>query len=418
MTLVTRAHEIELERFPEPLVEKPEAQRFLFSTPCALLGSLFGRLLEFLPAEWVLRQHDRFFRLAAERRVYPFDPAAAVLERARGLVQEVEREAGRPAALLGLSVHAPDMEEHRHLTFELVRRAILALRRLRGGPCRPRIVGAVDAFALDSFSIVAESAYAGFMSQYHLGLDRLSRGGRGPISRRLLRSSSWDRMPWRMLRVLGSGGEVEIALAGGVPGTARVLYTVREWLIRQRRRSPQRARPEEIRRRLGGSPGFARFQGDCPDVDIRTSAWRLLESWAMAALTGQSPRGESAARLGRLTPAARAVLEECLEILGLTPAETAASMAELAEELPRRTPYRARLFRLLAGRVLRRGRPLVLLPVVFRSGGGLRLELRGVWALDSAGDGRLRARIASEPPETWFGDADGIAVRFGKENFS
>jgi len=37
-----------------------------------------------------------------------------------------------------------------HLNFELVRHATLALRAARGRPCRPRLVVAIDPFALDT----------------------------------------------------------------------------------------------------------------------------------------------------------------------------------------------------------------------------------------------------------------------------
>ena len=49
-----------------------------------------------------------------------------------------------------------------HLNIELARRSMLDLRKVRGRPCRPRMVVAVDPFALDTLSLLEEGFYAGY----------------------------------------------------------------------------------------------------------------------------------------------------------------------------------------------------------------------------------------------------------------
>lgn len=420
MAIVTRAYELHLERTRTVLPSKSPGQRLWLEAPFVLAGLALSRLVELLPADWALSGHEKIFAVLAKPRSYPFDPSSPALGRARDLALAVERDCGRPPALLALISHPPVMGEMAHLNFELVRHAMKALRALRGRPCRPRLVVAVDSFALDTISIAEEGLYAGFMGSYHLGLDRLAKN-RNAVSRRLLRRAAWDRMAHRFLALLNAGGEAGMVLAGGVPSTTRTLYAVREWMGRSRAQSPWRRDPAQALRRLRLWPEFAAFENSRPRLGAMShSAWRLAEAWAMARLAGVSDGGrpDSSAEAGELDPETRRDLQGCLQALGLEPAAAQREISALSEEWARETPYRARFFRILAARVLAKGRPVVILPIAHRVGGrALSIEVKEAWAWTGLSGSRLSAR-RSAPPRDWEGSAEDFAALFGRENFA
>lgn len=416
LSIVTRAYEAHVERLQLALPVKPQSRRLWLEPPFVLLGRAAAAALELVPADAALRLLDKTYAGLAAPRRYVYDAAAPELSRARALVSRVEREAGRPAALVALISHPPVMGELAHLNFELVRQASLALRQLRGRPCRPRLVAAVDPFALDTVSLPEEGLYAGFMGNYHLGFDRLALA-RPRLSRLLLRRAAWDRMALRLLRLLAGGGEAGLVLAGGVPSTTRTLYAAREWTGRLRAQSPLRARPAEVLARLRRDPAFRRFEAQGPHgAALSRSAWRLAEAWTMAALAAvYGFSGQSCSDSGRVSAEAEGPLRSLAGAFGLDAARTGAALGELKDELARETPYRARFFRALAGRVLRR-RPVVLLPVVHR------LEPLGVafgeaWAWTGRDGARLRAISAGPGAEEFSGSADEFARMFVSSTF-
>lgn len=415
LAIIARAHERELARANQTLPRKGALQRLLLEAPIVAAGVGASLLMRLLPADLVLRLHERVFGALASPHSYPFDPASPALARARDLAGRIARESGREPALFALISHPPVMGELAHLNFELVRHAMLALRGIRGRPCRPRLVVAIDPFALDTLSIVEEGLYAGLMGHYHLGLDRMAYG-RNAASRWLLRGMAWDRMPGRLIRVLSGGGELGMVLAGGVPSTTRALYGLREWLSRVRRLSPLKGRPGEVAARLRRDPAFSRFEA-AQGVALGPSVWRVLEAWAMSGLTGAfAASGEgSGAAAGRLDPAARESLARTLSVLDLPSGKAEAAIQEFEGELSRETPYRFRFFRILAGRVLKR-RPAVLLPVVHRLGSPHRIELREPWACLSYAEGRLGLR-APDGGESRLPLED-FVLRFVGENFA
>ena len=344
-----------------------------------------------------------FVKLAAGRS-YPFDPISPAIIAAKLLAARLERESGRPPALLAAISHPPVMGDLAHLNFELVRHSSLALREVRGRPCRPRLVVAIDPFALDTISIVEEGLYAGSMGTYHLGLDRLAlgRGLPGPL---MSPATRWDRMPLRLFRTLAEGGEVGMVLSGGVPATGRVLYGVREWARRARAAGPYRADPTEVLRRLRADADFSRFESVVSQtIHLPRGAWRLLEAWLMASAAGLVP-GESAESVARAA----------LKCLAVPVAEHAVLLAALSQDLARETPSRRRLFRLLIGRVARR-RPLVLIPVVHRTAplGVSELEAWGVTWLQI---GRVRVVRAGTPDKHEDMTPEELSDRFTQEHF-
>lgn len=418
LTIVTKAYERHLAANPAALPVKTPAQRLLLELPFVVVGKGVAALLSLLPAEAALRFHDVLFRTLAGRS-YAFDEGSVNLGRARALVERLRRETGREPALVALISHPPVMGDLSHLNFELVRHAQLALRAARGRPCRPRIVAAIDPFALDTAPIYQEGLYAGFMGTYHLGLDRMAvtRG----LSRGLLRGASWARMAHRLLRRLGGGGEVGMVLAGGVPSTTRTLYAAREWTAEVRRRSPLRGKPAEALSALRRLPGFEAFERAGPHGErLRGSAWRLAEAYVMSGVAGvylEGDGGKSCAESGCLVPAGRRLAEAFLRALEVPEAEAPGLLAQLGEELTRETPFRRRFFRVLAARVAR-SRPVVLLPICHViDGEKLGIELRDPCALASFAAGRARVMLGGGDGAVWEASPERFAEQFGRENF-
>ncbi len=398
------------------LPHKHPAARLLLEAPFNLCGIFLRWVLELAPADAVLALHDRIYRLLAGGRTYPFDEASPALARAKDQALLLQ-EQGREPALLSMISHPAVLGEMAHLNFELVRHACRALRLVRGRPCRPRLVVAVDPFALDTASLAAEGAYAGFMGLYHLGLDRLafSRSGHSSC---LVAKTAWPNLIWRLLRRLAGGGEAAMAVSGGVPATARVLYTTREWVGRHRRLSARRGQPEKVLSGLRGFADFRKFESDGPhSEDLRSNAWRMVEGWAMSAVAEHLGGEPSCAETGVLTPRARQVLESCLEALDVPSLEQDAALLELSEEFQRETPFRRRLFQIVAGRMLRHGRPVMFLPVVHRDVPRLGVEVKEAWCWLGMTQGVIQARRLGAQPHPWQGTAEDFAVEFGRENY-
>ena len=169
MTIIARACERRNAATGVVLPQKTAAQRALLEVPFNLVGMGVRLVMSLLPADTVLRFHDWLFRTLAKRESFPFDAASPAVKEAERLVAEL----GDPA-IVALISHPPVYGDMAHMNFQLVRQAMLALRQARGRPCRPRLVVAVDLFALDTISVLEEGVYAGYMGLYHLGLDRLA----------------------------------------------------------------------------------------------------------------------------------------------------------------------------------------------------------------------------------------------------
>jgi hypothetical protein len=222
-------------------------------------------------------------------------------------------------------------------------------------------------------------------------------------------------MAYRLVAQLSGGREVGIAIGGGVPSTARVLYAAREWAGSWRRKSPLRQSPAEILRRLRQNEDYLKFEQSGPcGPGLRKNAGRMLEAWVMEALaeSGEEP---SSAESGHLSLKARRRLDDCLSAMGFSPEDRPAAVEELAAEIARETPYRCRFFRLLAGRVLRR-RPIVFLPIVHRRDGGVYgVDIKDAWAMVAGRAGNLQGL---SPAGSWKGEAGAFAREFIKGNFS
>jgi hypothetical protein len=405
MRVVTKSYEQRLAADKAVLPAKSELQRVLLEPLMRALGLLLAGVMELVPADWTVSFHNRLFLHLSAGRTYPFDARSPAVAAARSLAARLERESGKSPGLLAAVSHPPVMGDLAHLNFELVRHSTLVLREVRGRPCRPRLVVAIDPFALDTVNILEEGLYAGFMGRFHLGIDRLAlgRGHPGPLMSPWTR---WDRMPFRLFRSLAEGCEVGMVLSGGVPSTGRVLYGVREWARRARAAGPLRANPVSALKRLRADPAFARFEKDASSlIPLPRGPWRLLEAWLMTAAAGMLP-GETAESVARVE----------LECLSVPEASRAALLAELSSDMARETPSRRRLFRLLVGRAARR-RPLLLIPVVHRTD-PLGVTETGAWGVTWIGRDRVRVVRADAPDRHEDMSAEELAERFTQEHFA
>lgn len=417
MGIVTGAAERILARDRLVLPCKHPVARRVLEAPFNLCGILMRAILELVPADGTLAFHEMICRRLVGGQTYSFDDGSPALARAAAEAR-VLQASGRAPALMAVLSHPPALGEMAHLNFELVRHACRALRSVRGRACRPRFVVAVDPFGMDTASLPEEGFCAGFMGFYHLGVDRLA-FTRSSQSSFLVARSAWPNLIWRLLRRLCSGGEVAMVLSGGVPTTARVLYMAREWLVCERRRAPLRHEPARVLRALRRSPGFVRFESEGPHgKGLRSNAWRMAEGWVMSAIA-EHPEGRlSCAETGELTLPARETFAACLEALGVDRAGQGPALESLAEECKRETPFRRRFFRIMAGRVLRRGRPVILLPVVHRIAPRLGVEIREAWCWLGMKGAVLQARRLGDRPLDWQGTVDDFAVEFGRENYA
>lgn len=407
MSIVAQAYGQDIKARGITLPAKSRRQRACLEPLGIALGMLAAALLEKMPEGRALRVHECVLEKLSSPNSYPFAASSPALRGAGQLLDELSR-GGKEPALLAVISHPPVLGEAVHLNFELMRHGVSALCCLRRRPCRPRLVVAVDPFALDSVPLWQEGLYAGFMARYHLGLDRMIRLRKG-IGRRLLRKTAWFTMPHRLLGALSQGEAVGMVLAGGVPSTARSLYAFREWLGRQLRLSPRRSRPGEVLSELKKNADFRLFFERCAPLPWRSS-WRLLEAWCLGVLAGSAADG-------RLEPGGEEALRACLAALALDEPEAGRALADLEREWARETPYRERFFRLLAGRVLAKGRPILFLPVVHRGGGvePLGVEIRNAWGWAEGGLGGVQVLRPGRGPESLTAEA--FARSFGEENF-
>ncbi|MBI5210388.1 MAG: hypothetical protein HY927_10490 [Elusimicrobia bacterium] len=415
-SIVIRADESRIARDRWSNPPKNEFVRRWAEAPLNLAARALSLGAGALPSDWMCRLQDAVLQRFSHPHSRPFDRSER-LDRAVGLVRRVEDGAGGPAALLAIISHPPLRDRLKYMNFELVRHATWVLRQLRGRPCRPRFVVAVDSYALDSVGVAEEALYAGFMGHYHLGLDRMALA-RPFLSGLALAETSRHRFPRRFVASLLAAGEVGLALAGGVDTTTRVWYAVPEWLAACRRRSPLAGRPAEVLGLLRGMEAYRAFEAGSPQWARQRSVWRRMDAWLMSAMEepALAGRGEpSCAETGALAPPADGVARLCLEALGWAEPDRARAVEELADVVSRETPYRARFFRLVCGRVLKRGRPVVLVPVVHHVGDNVRIEVGTAWAWKRLSSGAVEATSALGMD--WRGSAEDFALRFVRDEF-
>lgn len=379
----------------------------------------FGRAIalagEVLPDGTSLMAQDALYKAiqgGGPEADQPFDPAQPALVEAAALIKEAERRTGRPAAVACLLAHAPVEKEWLHLNPLMFRHALKGVVVARGKPCRPRLVNAVDAFALDMLDPVGEGAYAGYMSLAHLGFLRVT-AARPAAGRAFTSSAGWDGIARRILTLLSGGGDLIMVLAGGVPPTARGYYALREAVGRLCRESPGAGDPHAALTRLKiSAPSFAAFLGEGEVGDLG-SAWRLIEAWVLS-LAMTAP-GRKALEAGRLDAVAAAGFIAAAAALQVTPPELVAARKSLEAELARETPFRERFLSLLTHRVAFAGRPVVLLPLVWGRLGAVKVAFASPVCLLPAPRGR--ALLLGPDGKTAESTAGGWARDFVEARF-
>lgn len=386
-------------------VTKSEFSRFLGGNFFRALGVIFSIGLKILPADWVNDLHDFCFRKLSAPLYIPFDADAPQVRRARELAARVARESGREPAIFAVVSHAPVHDvELVNLMLEIERHALLLMRLVAGRPCRPRLLVAIDPFALDTMPSYEEGLYAGFMGTYHVGLDRLSEGR--PLSGVWLTPRArWRMIALRFLRILHGGGVAGIVIGGGVPDTARVLYAAREWVREAWNVAGRRRDPAAAARALAQTPAFSKFlEAVATDLEVPRQLLGRAEAWVMCAAAGILP-GQDA------DSAAAGVLDAFL----IEGAERERLRENLKEELSYETPSRARFFRALASRAAR-ARGIIFLPIAHRlNPSRVVIGEAQSWTKD----GKIVSwRRADKPDESSRGDAAEWGRAFVRENFA
>jgi len=410
MALIARA---ELPARSPHLPKKSGPARALIEPAFQCLGLGIAAFFRALPPDASLAVQQKLYRaLVGVNTAYPFADTGGALASAKRIRDALAEETGRAPAVLALLAHAPIEKELLYLNVELFRHSLWGIREVRGAPCRPRLVNAMDAFALDMLSIHEEGAYAGFMSTFHLGFDRmpLLRAAAGSF---LLRHAHWPTMAGRVRGHLAGGKEMIMVLGGGVETTSRLFYALREFVGRLCRRAPRRGDP---RRPMERAPEallkwFTRLTVERQlTPEFAKSRWRLMEACLLYSAVADGGFEETA--LGRLPAAARETAFAIAVALGYGDREAEAAVASLIDEFSRATPYRFRFFRFLANAVVRRGRSVLLLPLTLGDPGKVEIRWGAPVGLESASgsiaDPRVRMRTGS-------GIEDRLVEDFAKE---
>lgn len=390
MLLLSRA---EHRRPGREVLSKSRLARTLFEPWFNLCGAGVAAVARIAPADWANAGADKVFRsISGENPTFDFEADAENLGAARRLAGEVEKACGRPPAVFCLTSHPPATKALLYLTVEMMRHALAAMRSVRGRACRPRVVIAMDYFALDMLKFYEEGAYAGYTGRYLLGFDRL-RSLRSPLSRCILNGTGWERIIWRICSGLSRGGEIGLVLGGGIPSTSRAYYCMPEFLGRLYVECPGRAPVEEIRARLEKlAPGYRAFK-DSGEVGpgLHRNIRRSMESWVLWELTRDG--GLERVDAGKTTKEGRQALRDCASAIGWSGREFAAAFSGFQREFQRETPYRERLLRIVISRVVARGRPVLLLPLTYGSPENVRMEYGEPVCLTGGRAGREGAAV-------------------------
>lgn len=299
-----------------------------------LLGLAFGQFMVSLP--WRIRRHLDSW-IIQQMGGHPVSTKPPLEPRTVETVEAAKylyRTTGRWPATLILTSHPPTAGPLEWLRFELLRQGLgLANAIVETSPHRfsPQCLLAIDPFALDTIPVPAAGFYAGWMHRIYLAWDRQSRTQGGIQRHILLRHTDYGKIFHRLLQRLKGDIPVVMVLSGGLPHNARLLYTAREFVQQlSLLRWPYPKRQAEIK-----------------FLDI------------LMKLVGDIYPPEK----GELPPRTEADVQKFLIELGVDAIRREALIEEFKIEFRRPVPYRTRLFRFLLNRVLRQGKPLLLIAV-------------------------------------------------------
>lgn len=277
--------------------------------------------------------HAWVFARLTHRPPQALNPAShRAMTAAAQLARRLHVEGTAQPCLLILTSHPRALDPPGHLLYELYRQAFALNRRLGevlSARSYPRIVLAVDSFALEGVPPITAAVYAGLVHSLHICLDRQPS------------QQSWWQRVWglrggeawsagfRLLhRVQQLGGAAALAWGGAEPQNARLLYTAREFINRIGR---QYHLPPKRRQALL----------------IRT----------VTLLVGQ------ASDQGNLSAAQQHMFQTLLQEEGIPVSQVVRLADAFSQEFQRATPYRERLMDTVVARLLHRNRTVLLIPV-------------------------------------------------------
>jgi hypothetical protein len=254
------------------------------------------------------------------------------------LARDIKQKTSQWPALLILTSH-PDTEGPYHwLRFELLRQGLeiadAVMEMEKPGAwftSHPECLLAIDPFALDTISIPAGAFYGAWMHRMYMAWDRQPSTQSWIQKHFLLRYTGYDRIAWRLFRTLKAEIPVLMVLSGGLPYNARLLYAAREFVQRlpvQRWKVSKRRAQKELMEILMTPEGgvWPADQGDIPPGKERT-------------------------------------ISDAMTRWGLAQEKIAFCFRELAEEFKLPVPHRARLFRALRHRLVRKGKELIVVRI-------------------------------------------------------
>jgi hypothetical protein len=268
----------------------------------------------------------------------PSDELQQRIQETVKLAKSLHLKTGRWPALLVLTSHPETEGEHQWLRFEVLRQGLqiadaVVEAHFPGAwyASHPRCFLAIDPYALDTVSAMVGGFYGAWMHRIYLAWDRQP-STQSWIQRHLfLHGTHYGTIAWRLLRYLKSDSPIVMALGGGLPYNARLLYAAREF----------------VRRLPIGHWNVPRHQACLELMDILMN--RDGTVWP--------------AENGELTPFVKEKVRRAMEQWGVSPERLDTVLAEFAEEFKRSVPYRTRLFNVFMGRIVKKGKPLIVMVI-------------------------------------------------------
>jgi len=316
------------EQAGKPPIRFTPAQRLWIEPLFNFIGFLIGQLVLFLPWPWVWKVQ---LWICGKLAGHPPENNPHLAERIQQTVhlsQELHRQTGQwPALLIGTS-HPETTGDGAWLRFELLRQgleiagAVVDAMPSQRSRWHPQCFLAIDPFALDSVPVPIQGLYAGFMHRQYLAWDRQASTQSWIQKLFLLRRTGHDQIGWRLIRALRQN-PVLMAIGGGIPSNARLLYAAREAIVHLTLKHWPMTRREAQHRLM-------KIVGRPWDLRIENEAHAFFLA------------------------------------LGLDHTEANRAIADLRTNILREVPSRHRLWRALVGRLVKKGTPLIAIAITHR----------------------------------------------------
>jgi hypothetical protein len=357
-----------------------------------MLGLAFGQGMVMLP--WALRKPFDIW-LCRKMGGHAEEPNPHLAERTAqtvSLAQAIHKKTGQWPAFFILTSH-PDTEGPlQWLRFELLAQGLQIADRVVEAQdphalYRPhaQCFLAIDPYALDTVSTPIGAFYAAWMHRTYLAWDRQASTQSWIQRHFLLRGSGYDRIAWRLLQRLRQNIPVLMALPGGLPQNARLLYGAREF-IHHLKLSPWPIPKRAVQKKL---------------MEILSE---IVEG-TLPILQGELPK-KSIERI-------QALLQE----LGLEARQANDLLQKFTEEFRSPIPDRVRLMNVLARRLLLKNKPLILLAMSHRPDEP-HIRVAAPWGLYASGAQQVTVECAASTQNYSLRDVSALARDFSKAFFS